>query len=449
MSIAGLDIAVLTSGLDDWLWVLIAVGTVIYQVVEARNKNTEDDGPSAADELAATEALAAEVATGAQRLGSTQAWRGPIGPVWLHVLSPKVDALLGFARKLPEANNPQLVWSASYRRQRLEWLMEQLASGAQGGSSGLWIGSALMNALDEIEDEVGTLFQVHADPDLVSAGGQLTRESLQHLYAAWGGVLFADVATAALDPAAARDAMRAVEVSKEAHVAQPGSPPDYLRAVAIGAVLSEPFRGHLPDGELIIQTTYGTRFALPAPPMVEDITALAVAIAARQFGALGGKSVVQLGGASTTIRAVPKTVRTKEPSGRAEREARPARAAREAGPARAAREVGPARAAREAGPSRAQKARAAKKAQQAATQQVAAKKRAALAARSKARVHVSAADVAAQKRAERVAANAAAKADRSGRKKAGAGQRKIAAGGPIRRREELREAVILNEVLPI
>ncbi len=305
----------------DSLWeiFLAIVFYAIYAVIEARKQaNEEPESPEV--EAAHARVLRARLEATEQVLGSGPGWR-VVGPVWRHVLLPKVLGLINMAE-----GSSALTWQLGLRRERLEYLADELerhALAAHAGE-GTWIGAALWIALAELEQEGQRVFPAYPDADAIARQKTITRESLQHLYAAWAYELVPDVITAVLDPTLARAQLRLLEEDRTAaQSADNGEPPPYLRGVAIGRALGTSYRGHAPGKELVIATSLGSRFALPEEILRADVEAITDRLVRRAWSGLGNRTLAQLAGRAEPAARRP-APRIARPPARSVAPARPA-----------------------------------------------------------------------------------------------------------------------------
>ncbi len=272
--------------------VIAAVFYVGYSLWEAYQKRQES-GPGLGDEIAEIREFIQHLETRAQQLAHYGTWRRVSGPLWIHILMPKAQGLLGYAHRLGETDPDGAGWKLAHRREQLEWLADQLDDLARSehGEIPPWVGSALYIALDELSGEVGSAFTAYPDADIL-ARGVANRADLQHLYAAWAPTLFPDIATAVLDETSAREALGYIETTMGAHEAlEAGEPPEWVRGAVIAQVLGQKFRGHAPSGELIIRSSSGQRFALPEEIVAEDLAEITRRLHRRGYASLGGRTL--------------------------------------------------------------------------------------------------------------------------------------------------------------
>ena len=250
---------------------------------------TAEDEVSLADEYVACEALVSRVEEQSEGLAATRAWRNAVGAIYTKVLMPKAYGLVQYVQMAQAAGNTSVGWSIHHRRLTLTRLADALEgyclASEMGSTASTYVGSELYATLDELRSEVGGLFPVYPNPDVVLAV-DLPREALEHLYAAWGPAIFADVATAILDRETAEVFLARIESDQNALYAPYGQPPSYVRGQVIARAMGQDFRGSQGTGDLYVTASTGERFVLPAELVVEDVLAHARRMVRRRWSAL-------------------------------------------------------------------------------------------------------------------------------------------------------------------
>ena len=289
-------------GIEDQIGTIVMVLAYLgYAVWEAARKKRAQQGQLTGEQLAAQVGeLTAQAESVGQNMALDPAFRSSVGIVWSEVLIPKLRALQGWASGLGADADLTTLHNIERRAGMLTNLMQSLLRHAQREDG--WVGMVLYVSLDELRQEVQSRFSAYPNLDVLGAH-ELTRGVMQHVYAAWAPTLFGDVATAALDPASAREALRSLEQMPSSHIGRPGEPPDHLRGLVLAQVLGEHFRVPIPDGAYVLTTPMGRGIRLPANVLIEDIEPIVKRLAQGHLAALGGRSLAQLAGKPLAERA--------------------------------------------------------------------------------------------------------------------------------------------------
>ncbi|HIA03288.1 MAG TPA: hypothetical protein EYN06_00380 [Myxococcales bacterium] len=281
-------------------FIFSAVSTFMKKV--SGQQEDDDDGSGFAEALNRARELKEHVSTVVAQLESVpQNARLPLQLVQSIYLR-ELDALIQGAQ---EAQGSMSSWVIDGWRGRLEAGVNSLVAHSQrlsqGESSFLWVGAVLNQSMDDFVEETEQV--IGADPNLdVLRAQHLDRGDLQHLYAVWADRIFADVATAVLDPENAQLVLNAIQGEEQALWGEGSEPPPIVRAHVLALVLKSTFevqkhgewRG---QKELFVTDSTGARYALPVMVVLEDIESLVADLLSHPFDAFGARTITQFNSA--------------------------------------------------------------------------------------------------------------------------------------------------------
>jgi hypothetical protein len=218
-------------------------------------------------------------------------------PIVRHVLKPQVAHLMWQASEVIQ--NPSIDAAFLVQRQRVQLssLTHRLGQETQviqdGGRPEVWVGQALLDGLPELASECIDL--VPAWPSMeILAQVNLTREELQHVYAAWAPQVFADVSTAILVPERAQIALNAIASAANANRARGAEIPWVIRGHVLSEALKTSFNAPGGHGDLAITLTDEQTYAVPTAIVAKDIRALVRHMLSESFDMLGSKRLAEL-----------------------------------------------------------------------------------------------------------------------------------------------------------
>ena len=213
-------------------------------------------------------------------------------PLFDNLVKPEVDRLIWQAEMVVQTPTNAAIIALQVQRQRVAMLAhaitEEAHDWARGAQPELWVGQTLLDALPALNSELPTV--VGATPDVhVLEEVNLSREELQHVYAAWVSQIFSDVFTAVITPRRARLALQAIEQMGGIHQSHDNVPPLAVRGHVLADILQVPFRPLSAGKDLVIRLSSG-EYALPSNIVIRDVVRLGQILASRPLSGLNNYS---------------------------------------------------------------------------------------------------------------------------------------------------------------